>query len=249
MKKYLNKIKIHPIFIIVVFVFTLIGRFEFILYYTLLILIHEIGHITISIIFKWNVESVVILPFGGLIKFRELINKPLIEEFLICISGIIFQFIFYILIKDYISYNYFSLINYFIIIFNLIPIYPLDGSKIINVFLNYITSFYNSLNITITLSYIFINLITLYFFDVNRIVYIVLFFLIKEVNKLNKDKKNIFNKFLLERYLNNFNFKKRKIIKNIKNMKKDYKHLFLNNNTYKTEREILKKMFDNKEIL
>ena len=58
--------------------------------------------------------------------------------------------------------------------------------------------------------------------------------------------KLIFNKFLLERYLYHFNFKKLKIIKseNINKMKRDYKHIFYYNEKYETEKNILKKKFD-----
>ena len=61
----------------------------------LLIIIHELGHILISLIFKWNIDKIIILPFGGLTKYNEIINRPLIEEFLISVAGITFQIIFY----------------------------------------------------------------------------------------------------------------------------------------------------------
>ena len=79
MKNILNKIYLHPIFIITIFVFILMGRFKFILYFMLLILVHELGHILISLIFKWNIDKIIILPFGGLTKYNQLINTPLIE--------------------------------------------------------------------------------------------------------------------------------------------------------------------------
>ena len=244
MKNILNKIYLHPIFLITLFIFTSIGYFRFISYFMLLIIVHELGHILISLLFKWNIEKIIILPFGGLTKYNEIINRPLIEEFLIAIAGIIFQMIFYLLIKDYIDYKYFSIINYFIIIFNLIPIYPLDGSKILNIFFNVITSYKNSLLLTIIISYIFIILFSLVFFRVNKIISFILIFLLVEVNKLYKERNQLFNKFLLERYLGNLKFKKKKTINKIDKMKKDYKHLFYIDEKYLTESYFLKKIFD-----
>lgn len=249
MKNILNKIYIHPIFIITLFIFILIGEFTFIIYFMLLILVHELGHIFISLLFKWNIDKIIILPFGGLTKYNEIINRPLIEEFLIAVSGIILQLIFYNFIKYYIDYKYFSIINYFIILFNLIPIYPLDGSKILNVFFNIITSYKNSLNLTLIVSYIFIIIFSLLFFKINKIVAFILIFLMLEVNKLKKDKKELFNKFLLERYLNEFKFRKKKTISSVDNMKKDYRHLFYIDGKYLTESYFLKKTFDIKRIL
>ena len=54
----------------------------------------------------------------------------------------------------------------------------------------------------------------------------------------------IFNKFLLERYLNKFNFKKEKTINNMNNMKKDYRHIFFIDGKYLTESTFLTKYFD-----
>ena len=249
MKNILNKIYIHPIFIIILFIFILIGEFRFITYFMLLILVHELGHLFISLLFKWNIDKIIILPFGGLTKYNEIINRPLIEEFLVAISGIILQLIFYNFIKYYIDYKYFSFINYFIILFNLIPIYPLDGSKILNVFFNIITSYKNSLNLTLIVSYIFIIIFSLLFFNINKIIAFILIFLMLEVNKLKKVKNELFNKFLLERYLNQFKFRKKKTINSVDKMKKDYKHLFYINGKYLTESYFLKKMFDIKRIL
>ena len=244
MKNILNKVYLHPIFLLTLFIFTSIGYFRFITHFMLLIIIHELGHILISLIFKWNIDKIIILPFGGLTKYNEIINRPLIEEFLISVAGITFQIIFYILIKDIVDYKYFSAINYFIILFNLLPIYPLDGSKILNIFFNVVTSYKNGLSLTIIISYIFIIIFSLLFFNVNKIIAFVLVFLMLEVNKLHKERKELFNKFLLERHLNEFKFRKKKTIDSVNKMKKDYRHLFYIDGKYLTENYFLKKMFD-----
>ena len=249
MKNILNKIYPHPLFLISVLIFTLIGYFKFISYFMLLIIVHELGHILVAYLFKWNIEKVIILPFGGLTKFNEKINRPLIEEFLVAIAGISFQIIFYLLIKNNIDYKYFNLINYFIIIFNLIPIYPLDGSKILNVFFNLITSYKNSILLTVIISYIFIIVFFLMFFKLNRLLSIVIIFLYFETNKLYKQRNELFNKFLLERYLYEFKFRRKKTINNIDKMKKGCKHLFYIDGKYLTESYFLKKMFDIKNNL
>ena len=150
MKNILNKIYIHPFFLITLLLFILMGRFKFIICFMLLIIVHELGHILISLLFKWKVHKIIILPFGGLTKYDDVINRPLKEEILVSISGILFQLIFYNIFNKFIDYKHFNLINNFIIIFNLLPIYPLDGSKIINVLFNKITSFKNSILLDIT---------------------------------------------------------------------------------------------------
>ena len=48
----------------------------------------------------------------------------------------------------------------------------------------------------------------------------------------------------MERYLYSFHFKKRKKVKTVGSMFRDYKHLFYIDNKYQTESEILQKRFD-----
>lgn len=244
MKNILKKIKIHPLFLLFLIIFMLIGRFRFIMYFTLLIIVHETGHLIMSLLFKWNIDKIIILPFGAMIKYNELINRPLIEEFLISISGIIIQYLFFVLIKNVVDYKYFSFINYFIIIFNLIPIYPLDGSKILNVLFNKITTFRNSILLTLITSYIFVLILSIVLFDTNKLSVLIMYFLFKETTKLYNEQEAIFNKFLLERNLYEFKFKHKKTINSIYQMKKDYKHLFKEDKNYLTEKFYLKKMFD-----
>ena len=243
MKNILSKMYFHPLFLLTTLIFVFIGRFRFIIYFMILILVHELGHILMSLIFRWKIYKIIILPFGGLTKYNEFINRPLIQEFLVAISGIILQVIFYKITKNYITYKYFSIINNFIIIFNLIPIYPLDGAKILNVLFNKLTSFKNSMLLTVIVSYISIIVLSLVLFN-NKLIFMIYIFLFIEVNKYYKEKDMIFNKFLLERYLNEFKFKKEKIIKSVDKMKKDYRHLFYIEDKYMTEKSLLKKMFD-----
>lgn len=212
-----------------------------------MILFHELGHILGAIYFKWNIEKIIILPFGGLTVFNENINKPLREEFIICMLGPLFQIIYYLCFKD--IYNIKN-IHYNLLIFNLLPIFPLDGSKMCNIIFNKVFSFKFSLYATYVFSLILIIILVLSK-QFNLLVFLTLSFLyLKNIKEL-RNIKFIFNRFLLERYFKHFNFHKKKIIKgyNVNKMKKDYNHLFFVKNKYITEREILKKKFDLKHFL
>ena len=71
----------------------------------------------------------------------------------------------------------------------------------------------------------------------------ILCFLTFLVYKEYKNKKYYFNKFKLERFLNQYSFPKTKKIKKEKQMMRDKRHLFLIENHYITEKEYLKKVF------
>ena len=71
------------------------------------------------------------MPFGCITIFNELINKPMMEEFIILIMGPLFQLINFLIFKDITPY--FNYYNYGLFIFNMLPIYPLDGYKLFSI--------------------------------------------------------------------------------------------------------------------
>ena len=235
-----NIFKIHILFYITGLICFITGFFKNFIIFTSIILIHELGHITSALILKWNIEKVIILPFGGITIFNERIDKSLLEEFIIAIMGPIFQIIFMIIFKENtLFYNY----NKIILFFNLLPIFPLDGSKILNIFLNKFICFSYSHVLTLIIS-ILIS-ISLIFYENSLVFLLIIFFIIKEVI-IDMYKHNYYmNKFFLEKYLYNDVYKKRKIIKNINNMYKQTNHLIKKNNKYYKEKEIISDMFKN----
>ena len=170
--------KIHPLYYLVSFVCFLTGHFKEFIIFSSIILVHEFGHFVMALIFKWKIESLTLLPFGGVTIFKEHIDKPLIEESLIALAGPLFQIIFCFLFKDnhlFVSYNK------FILLFNLLPIFPLDGAKIINVILNCFFSFKFSHILTIIIS--IFTLLFCYTFKHNLTFILVILFLLIEVIK------------------------------------------------------------------
>lgn len=228
--------KIHPFFYLFCLICIFTGYFKNFIYITLIILVHETGHILASIYYKWKIDKIVVLPFGGIILFDEKINRSLKEEFVITIMGPIFQ-IPLLFIKDDLFHSY----NLFLLLFNLIPILPLDGSKLVNIFFNKIFSFKLSHILSIILSFI---MLILMFFKRNLIIYISLAFLLAKTITSIYEHKYLFHKFLFERYLYYFPFKKAIIIKDKSQMKRDYKHLFKVKNKYIKESIILSNLFD-----
>lgn len=231
---------VHILFYIVAIICFFTGHFKDFILFMSIILIHELGHIFAALIFKWRIENVTILPFGGIIMFKENIDKPLIEEFVISINGIIFQLIFCLFVNSPKITNYSNLI----LIFNLFPMFPLDGSKILNCIFNRFLSFKLSHMLSVIIAFIVFILIII-FSRFNLVLYIILFFIFIEIIKECRKHKFYFNKFLLERYLYNHKFKKYKAITKINQMKKQTQHIFKINNKYYTEYEIIRKMFDN----
>ncbi len=235
--KIISKIKIHPFFYFFTLVCLFNGLFKDYIYITFIVLFHELGHILVGLYYKWDINKIVVLPFGCLTIFNNLVNVKLKEEFLVTIAGPILQlFLFFINNSKFLYYNK------ILLIFNLIPIIPLDGSKIIHILLNKIISFKKSELISIIIS--FIMIFYLFMASNSLMSYLIILLLLKKVIETILMHKYIFYKFLLERYIYKLPFKKVKKVKKISKMKREYRHLFYLENKYYTEKEILTKMFD-----
>ena len=231
-----NIFKVHPLYYIFLFIIVLTANIRPFMEFSILILVHEFGHIIWALFFKWKIDKVVILPYGMITFFKDNLNKPIIQEFIILIMGPITQIIFN---------NYFnSHFSNFILFINLLPIYPLDGSKIIFLLFNKITSYYRSYLYTILLS--FITIIYFLLTNHNLIIIICLLYLfyhlIGYLNNLN----NIMIAFCYERYKYHLFYKKKRYIDglNIKKMYRNKYHYFKTENKMVKECDFLAKMFD-----
>lgn len=240
-----NIFKIHIFFYIAIFICLITGNIRDYLIFTTIILIHELGHITAGKIFKWKIKKIILLPFGGLTIFDNPINTSLLEELVVAIMGPIFQTIFFIIInKNFNLTNNIIYYNYTLLFFNLLPIYPLDGSKILYILLCTLLPFKYCIPIMIFISINIIMIIVIMLRSFDLIIILILSFLLYNCIKLLKNKNNIFNKFLLERYVYNLKFKHIKKIKSIDKMYLWCRHLFYNGKRYISEHEKLSKMFD-----
>lgn len=239
----MKHIYLDKFFLFFLLIIILTGNFNYFIPYFLLLLIHELGHAITGIILGYKLNKIIFYPLGGITVFNIPINIPIKNELLILIMGPIMQIIGYLLLVN--IYPFITIYHYTILIFNLLPIYPLDGGKIMNLLFNYKYNYLKSFKIVF-----FISLIMLFFllifnflnFNLNLLMMIIVLFF-----KLIKDYKNInyyYNRFLLERYLNNYSFKKIKYINNDRDFYKDKEH-FIN---YIREKNYLKKYF-NKHII
>lgn len=235
MKSIYHKIKIHPLLYFFSFLSVLTAHFKEFLTFMLIISVHECGHLTFALLFHWKIEKVIFLPFGGMIRFQEKLNRPIYQEFFIALGGPLFQILFYQV--------YPTIYHYPLLFFNLLPIYPLDGSKFLFLLCNFLISYYKSYWVAFFSSYIIVILLLLKYPSL----YIVILgsYLLFQNIKFIKELPEIFLTFLFERYQTSFPYYKEKIIKgkNFKKMKRSVRHIFFYDRKLYSEKEQLKKYF------
>lgn len=246
MKNILNKININIFTYIYFLICIFSGYIKNILIIFIIIFIHELGHILFIKLFKYKIINIDIYPFGGYIKIDKMINTSINKDILITLGGIILQLVLYINTCKYYLFSYYNLI---IIIFNLLPIIPLDGSKLLNLLLEKKYSYYLSYKLNIIISSIFLTIFIIYNYLYNLDNYIIILFLIFKLLDSLKYYKYLYNRFLLERYLYNIEYKYIKYDSNsLKDLKKETKHYFKYKDSYLNERVFLKDKFDKESI-
>lgn len=219
----------------------------------IIIIFHELGHVFIAKINKYEILSINIYPFGGITKIKKDINSPFLKDLFLSLGGFIFQIILYFIFNKLNSihlitnntFDIFCLYNKLILLFNLLPIIPLDGSQIAELLLSKVFPFKKSLllNICVSLSTLFLFVLFNYNYSLNN--YLIITFLFFKILENKKNISLVYNKFLLERCLNYYEFKH--IISNhknkISNIKKYKKFYFWNNNHWEDEKIILQNKF------
>lgn len=246
------KIEFHYTYIIIALSFIITGYFSNLIVFTSIIIIHELGHYITAKLHNIQVNKIIIYPYGGLTQINSPINTKISIDLKIAISGIVFQliyyFIIYVLYKNNIIREYifkeFTTYNFSILFFNILPIHPLDGSKILNLLLSKILPYKLTLKLNIVVSLITLIIIFyINYYQFNYTTILIITIILDNIVKYYKEINYIFNKFLLERYLNKKIYKKNKTISKIENMYKEKYHLIKNKNHYITEKQALKDRF------
>ncbi|MCL2521949.1 MAG: hypothetical protein FWE36_03715 [Erysipelotrichales bacterium] len=125
------KIKVHYSLLILVALAFFAGFIQKVAILLTLILLHEVGHILACKFYKREINGFTILPFGAVINFENDKNVPIKEDFVIASAGLFVNFI--ILLAGFILplSDDVVIFNRYLLIFNILPIWPLDGGRIL----------------------------------------------------------------------------------------------------------------------
>lgn len=150
------KIRFHPIFWLLVVASVWTGHFLEIITLCILVFIHELGHMVAAWSYGWRIKSIELLPIGGVAKTDEWGTVPAREEIVVALAGP-FHHVWMVLFSLF-AYRlgwwseawtmYFIEGNLFIALFNLVPIYPLDGGRVLQAALSYVMPYQKCILVT-----------------------------------------------------------------------------------------------------
>lgn len=131
------QIKINLKIFLFIIIFIITHQIEIYAWVMIFAFIHELGHMIAGLLLKLKPKSLHLMPFGFCVIFETYEYKKLIElkKIVIAISGPFTNLIISLItiflnidlsLKEMIVYS-----NALIFMFNLIPLYPLDGGRIL----------------------------------------------------------------------------------------------------------------------
>lgn len=202
------KLKLHYSLLGILLLFIFSGLYIEILLFFLVIILHECGHIISLKLFKQKINTFNITIVGGIldVEYKDL---NILQEMIISISGVAVNGVILIILR-YLDNLYYQdiLINYnqLLIVFNLLPIYPLDGYHLIEALLKVknepfkeqkMLNYISLITLIITFSF------SIYYFKSVSVVVVFSFLVYHNIILQMK-----YTQFVLKKYVRRYNYKR-----------------------------------------
>ena len=155
----------------------------------IMLTIHEMAHMLCAILFHYPIERINIYPFGLAATITHIGHGSLVKEILIISAGPLMHVLFpslfqFCVAKGILSpsfASYLHTINASILLFNLLPIYPLDGGRLVQTFFHCFLRFRTAEYATLICSLISITAVFYFHLLQGVSAVIVLIFLILQI--------------------------------------------------------------------
>lgn len=151
-------------------------------------IIHELGHILMAYILRVNINEIILLPIGVNAKYIQIL--PIYKDLLISVAGPTVSIILAIISSNVLYSN----INILIATLNLIPIYPLDGGRIIKSIVVFFVGYKNGIIICGNITKIFaillglVSVIFAVYFRNYSLILVVLYVFVLIKDEIKKDR-------------------------------------------------------------
>ncbi|MFT9849874.1 M50 family metallopeptidase [Aneurinibacillus sp. REN35] len=130
---------IHPLFWFMMLGALMLGQFLQVLTLFVIVLLHELGHVAAAWWYGWRVRKVELLPFGGVAEIDEWGNTDPWAEIVVALSGPLVNGLLIVVAWGLLWLDiwssawtaFFVYSNMTIGMFNLLPIWPLDGGRVL----------------------------------------------------------------------------------------------------------------------
>ncbi len=130
------KFTIHPLFFIFGLYFAFIGKVFSFLIYTLVAVMHELGHFFASSKLGYKLNKITLMPYGAIIKgdvsnlkYKDECKIALAGPFINLTTALVFVSLWWFIPEIYAFTDLIVYASVSLAIINLLPCYPLDGGR------------------------------------------------------------------------------------------------------------------------
>lgn len=256
-RNILPPIHVHPILILFIAISIITGTLIEMLIIFIIVFIHEMGHYLMARFFGWRIRRIMLWVFGGVMETEEHGNRSIKEEVLVTLAGPLQHFFIFALLHLLLQFGFIPDVifqtaiwyNTIILLFNLLPIWPLDGGKILFQLFSFLMPFKKALDMIFLLSLVLCLSFAIghfFFFPFTLTFALLMLFLFLENRMEWKRRFYIFMRFLMARYRGNHTVQKMEplylsghqtLMEVFSHFKRDKKHtIILNDKSNETKR-------------
>ena len=130
---------IHPLFFVLGFYYAATGQIFVFIIYTVVAVLHELGHSFVAAGAGYRLKKITLMPFGAVVsgkldgmKLKDEIKIALAGPFINLAVGLLFVASWWIYPESYAFTDIAAEANFSMAIVNLLPIFPLDGGRILS---------------------------------------------------------------------------------------------------------------------
>jgi stage IV sporulation protein FB len=131
------KFKLHPLFLLLGVALFFLGAGYTFIAYTVTLIIHEMGHATMAEKYGYVLDDLKLMPYGAVISGKTE-GMSVKEEVIIALAGpavnvtvaLIFTALWWLVPQTHFFTEVFVISNVITALFNLLPVFPLDGGRV-----------------------------------------------------------------------------------------------------------------------
>lgn len=174
------KLEFNPLFFVILVFLLVIKKFHQIFYTFVFLIGHEMAHFLFARKRGFEIDTIQILPFGLSLKFKtyNILNST--DELFIALGGPFFNLfmaaLLFLLAQDQIYIE----INLILGLFNLLPVFPLDGGRILRAVVLKRSNYFKATKLVCSITkkvaafFIFVSIIST-FYSIYSIVFVFIF--------------------------------------------------------------------------
>ena len=132
-------LSVHPLFFAFGFYYALTGRIFIFIIYTLSAVVHELGHSLVATSSGYKLNKITLMPFGAVVsgnidglKLNDEIKIALAGPFVNLAIGLLFVASWWIYPESYAFTDVVAEANFSMALVNFLPIFPLDGGRVLS---------------------------------------------------------------------------------------------------------------------